>query len=59
MSFPLRSPILHKPSGNVTYSQEIAEAAVKAVGAMTPATGGENIMNVKITHNDLQRTMFC
>lgn len=57
MSFPLRSPILHKPSGNVTYSQEIA--AAKAVGAMTPATGGDNLMNVKIICKDLQCTMFC
>lgn len=57
MSFPLSSPILHKPSGNVTYSQEIA--AAKAVGAMTPATGGDNLMNVKITCKDLQCKMLC
>lgn len=55
--FPAEIP--HPAQAIRKCSLESQELAVKAVGAMTPATGGDHIMNVKITLKDLQRTMFC
>ena len=43
--FPLRSPILHQPSEDVTYSREIAVA--EAGGAIKPSAAGPGRKGVK------------
>ena len=44
-SFPQRSPILHQPSEDVTYSREIAVA--EARGAIKPSAAGPGRKGVK------------